>query len=260
MNTFHYMSETTKDKIRIASILEHQLRMLLNEIELDTKTENQIEKLYELQIQLMKRWAPPISNRIEYRKPSTAKQLRVNVLELEEVKNWLVNKLDKRKDSYLSQEIVDIGFGNTYMLHTIKSSKESFPFDTLVFDKQTNQVIIKLGDNTKNKIVNAKLSNVYKQTEDNARSIICNNNIRSKKLYCHNTACKYYHDPYIGYVDNMHSSRQFANCPIVFNCPDFKSGACVKKNTKCVDWIDSITLYQSSLCNILIACVHADSS
>lgn len=258
MNTFHYMSETTKDKIRIASILEHQLRMLLHEIELDTKTEIQINKLYELQIQLMKRWAPP-AKPIVLKPKHTAKQLRVNVIGLDEVKTCLINKLDKRKDSYLPQEIVDIGFGNTYMMHAIKSSKEHFPFDTLVFDKQTSQVIIKLGDNSKNKIVNAKLSNVYKQAEDNARSIICNNNIRSKKLYCHNSLCKYYHDPYIGYVDNMHSSRQFANCPIVFNCPDFKSGACVKKNTKSVDWIDSITLYQSSLCNILIACVHADA-
>jgi ribosomal protein S8E len=258
MNTFHYTAETTKDKIKLASMLEYNLRVLLKEIENDLKTEEQIKKIYDIQINLMKKWAGP-SLKVSKCNPIFFKPKKINVMSLNEMEDALVNKLDSRKSSIFKQEMFDIGFGNKYLLHPVKDASEA-PFDMLVFDKQTRQVIIKLGDNNKYKIVNAKLSNVYKQSENNFRSIICNNNVKSKNSYCYNKNCKYYHDPYIGSIENMHEDRQFANCPIVFNCPDFKSGSCVKKNTKSVDWIDSITLYQSSLCNLLIACIHSIST
>lgn len=259
MNTFQSTAETTKDKIRVASMLEHQLRLLLAEIEIDANTEMHIKKLYDIQIQLMRRWAGPSKKIIKPKEIELPRKFSVDYISIDEFASIAIGKLSSHKKSHLTQEEVDIGFGNKYSLHVVRNAEDA-PFDTLVFDKQTKQVIIKLGNNHKSKIVNAKLSNVYKQPEDNSRSIICNNNIKNKKTYCHNRNCKYYHDPYIGYMENMHESRQFANCPVVYNCPDFKSGSCVQKNTKCVDWVDSITLYQSSLCNLLIACIHSSST
>ncbi len=260
MNTYLYMAETTRDKVVLASVMEHQLIKLLKEIEEDSKMDTHIQKIFDIQITLMKRWAEtPTHAATSIPKKPKRHKFKVAHLSEDDTRDFITCKLGalKRKTVNLPQERVDVGYGNTYVMHTVKEVNAQTPFDVLLFDKRTKQIIIRLGNESKSRIVNARLSNVYKQTEDNSRSIICNNNISEKNLYCYNTACKYYHDPYLGYLSNMHQDRQFASCPIVFNCQDFKSGAGVKKNIQAVEWTDSITLYQSSLCNLLIACLHS---
>jgi hypothetical protein len=91
----------------------------------------------------------------------------------------------------------------------------------------------------------------------NFRSIICNNNLQSKRRRCQNRQCSYYHDPILGYRDNAHTDRQFPNNPMVARCHSFKSGDSVKKNVQSVDWTEAINIYQSALSNLLIAAVHA---
>lgn len=171
----------------------------------------------------------------------------------------------------LRMEEVDLGFNNIYTTYCIDSIDDTnihkIPFDTLIFDKSIEQIIIKLGNIHKYKIVNTRLCKVYsyKNNSDNFRSIICNNirkkTNQSQEIICNLKNCKYYHDPFLGSKNNFHKIRQYSSNPVVFmnNTPmyDFKSGECVAKNTEQVPWVDAITLYQSSLANLLIACIHS---
>lgn len=158
-------------------------------------------------------------------------------------------------------ENVDIGFGNKYKLQSFNNINENIPFNTLVFVKNIKQVVMKVGDLNNFKFINSKLYKVYsaKNKLNNERSIICNNNIKRYNKKCNNVDCLYFHDPILGYEDNYHSSRQFSNNPIVYNNSNFKSGDLVPTNIKNHTWIEAINLYQSSLSNILIACMHAES-
>ncbi len=188
------------------------------------------------------------------------------------------------RDKLIFVENNDLGFNNKYTTYSIISIDERninrVPFDILLYDKSINQIVIKLGNDDNYALVNTKLCRVYppgRQTvSDNSRSIICNNNIQYKywlppckevdrKNKCDVNTCRYYHDPFLGDKTSSHKDRQFSNNPIVFssnkNSPvhNFKSGEFVKENVKKTKWYEAITLYQSSLSNLLIACIHAQA-
>ncbi len=174
---------------------------------------------------------------------------------------------------------VDLGYGNMYDLLYYDNLRDvpSFPLNTLVFCGEIGQVLIKLGSATKYSLVNSRLSKVcippalapgvnaspaanatrHRPPSSVYRSVICNNNIRKKKKKCVNPTCNYYHDPILGYMDNMHSTRQYPPNPQVPRCPTFRSGEDAQVNTSQTQWHDAITLYQSSLHNLLIAAVHS---
>lgn len=164
----------------------------------------------------------------------------------------------------INEEIVDLGYGNYYYMKTIKNKEniKNIEYNTLFFVKSLKQVIIKIGNPYKKtfKVVNTQICKVYNSSKyniDNSRSIICNNNIKEKGLKCNISNCNYYHDPFLGYEDNFHTSRQYSNNPIVYNNPNFKNGEHVSESIKKIKWYETITLYQSSLMNLLIACAHS---
>jgi hypothetical protein len=201
----------------------------------------------------------------------------LDIEEDESLEKWIGKEFNvEKRRKYISSEIipeeeVDLGFGNTYIMKTIESLDKTnidyIPYDTLIYDKHTSQVVIKIGNGQSFRIINSKLCKVYygKSSNDNTRSIICNNIINSN-ANCNTKTCNYYHDPYLGKYDDFHTERQFSNNPIVFSnkdnnvCHTFKSGDCVKDNVKKIDWHDAITLYQSSLSNILISCIHSQKN
>lgn len=190
----------------------------------------------------------------------------------------------------------DIGFGNTYDLLAFADLQQadSFPMNTLVYVDSIKQVVIKIGKASAYRLVNSRLSRVHvasggghppaiasghgtsrpqagqssdrpyaaslhasKPMQGVYRSVICNNNLRQKKKRCAVAHCNYYHDPILGYLDNMHSSRQYPPNPQVPRCPTFRSGDVVSENVSSTQWHDAITLYQASLHNLLIAAVHS---
>lgn len=164
-------------------------------------------------------------------------------------------------------ESVDLGFGNVYKMQCFNTftskDQRDIPLNTLVFVKELNQVVIKVGNVSRYRFVNSRLYRTYSSnggSKNNARSILCNNNIREKNRRCCSENCQYYHDPILGYRDNSHDTRQFSNNPIVNGVPDFKSGDMVSFNTKKTSWLQSINMYQSSLSNILIACIHSTNA
>lgn len=174
----------------------------------------------------------------------------------------LVDNSDIINNNYnnVPYEYVNIGFDNMYKLHIYNSLEDNIPFNLLVYVKKINQVVIKVGNDNKYKYINSKLYKTYdiKHKNNNDRSILCNNNIKSLNKKCANGKdCKYYHDIIIGYDDNSHNDRQFSYNPIIYNCISFKDGSCVKENTKKINWIDAINLYQSNLSCILIGCIHS---
>lgn len=190
--------------------------------------------------------------------------------------NKFINKKIKKKQNMSLDDIifndamepdyqrVNIGFDNYYYLKTIKSKEDiaNVEYNSLYFVLDLNQVIIKVGNPNANsfKVINTKLCRVYNSSKyniDNSKSIICNNNIKEKGLKCNMANCNYYHDPFLGYMDNYHLDRQYSNNPIVYNYPNFKNGEQVKENIKKIKWHEAITLYQSSLMNILIACAQS---
>ena len=150
------------------------------------------------------------------------------------------------------------------MLETYENIRDNIPINKLVFIKNINQVVMKIGTETNYKFINSNLCKVYSNKNNkycnNTRSIICNNNIKKFNKKCINKDCLYFHDPILGYEDNFHKIRQFSNNPIVYNNILFKSGDLVSDNIKKTDWIDAINLYQSSLSNILIACMHSTTN
>ena len=130
----------------------------------------------------------------------------------------------------------------------------------IVYVKEINQIVIKIGNEKKFQYINSKLYKTYNiaNKTDNGRSILCNNNIKKLNKKCLNGInCKYYHDIILGYKDNFHNNRQFSCNPIIYNCVNFKDGEYVKENIKKIDWHDAINLYQSNLSCLLIACMHA---
>lgn len=175
-----------------------------------------------------------------------------------------INTLVKDETIPSNLELVDIGFGNKYQLETYENIRNDIPINKLVFVKNINQVVMKIGTKNNYKFINSNLCKVYsnKSTKycNNARSIICNNNIKKYNKKCLNRDCLYFHDPILGYEDNFHSLRQFSTNPIVYNNILFKSGDMASENIKKTDWIDAINLYQSSLSNILIACMHSTAN
>ena len=155
---------------------------------------------------------------------------------------------------------VDLGYNNLYKLHIFNSLEENIPFNLLVYIKEIDQIVIKIGNEKKFQYINSKLYKTYNISNkiDNGRSILCNNNIKKINKKCLNGVnCKYYHDIILGYKDNAHNSRQFSCNPIIYNCVNFKDGPNVKENIKKIDWHDAINLYQSNLSCILIACIHS---
>lgn len=178
-----------------------------------------------------------------------------------------INKMLTSNDSKNSNNInsinynfVDLGYNNLYKLHIFNSLDDNIPFNLIVFVKEINQIVIKIGNEKKFQYINSKLYKTYNISNktDNGRSILCNNNIKNLNKKCLNGVnCKYYHDIILGYKDNFHNTRQFSCNPIIYNCVNFKDGEHVKENVKKIDWHDAINLYQSNLSCLLIACIHA---
>lgn len=162
-------------------------------------------------------------------------------------------------DNYIEYNYIDLGFNNFYKVHCFNKLIYTLPFNLLIYIYEINQIVIKIGHKDKYQYINSKLYPVYFYNDKNINnnSIICNNNIKTLNKKCHLENCKFYHDYIIGYKDNYHKNRKFSSNPIVYNCPDFKDGSKVKNNIKKIKWYDAINLYQSSLSNILIACLHS---
>ena len=166
-------------------------------------------------------------------------------------------------NNYIGFKSINIGFNNLYDLHIFKYLKSTLPFNLLLYIEELDQVIIKIGNKYKFEYINSKLYKVYNSYDalisDNYKnkSILCNNNIKSLDKKCFSKNCKYYHDYIIGYCDNAHKERYFSSNPIVYNCPTFKDGTKISINKKKINWHNAINLYQSSLSNILIACIHS---
>lgn len=167
----------------------------------------------------------------------------------------------KNDSNYLGYKKINIGFNNFYYLHTFEYIESNLPFNLLLYIKEIDQVLIKIGKNNKFQYINSKLYKTYNfsdySNENKFHSILCNNNIQKLNKKCFNKQCKYYHDYILGYKDNYHKTRSFTLNPIVYNCISFKDGTKVKENIKKISWYDAINLYQSSLSNILISCIHS---
>jgi hypothetical protein len=250
MNIIPFTIESTQDKIDAASILEHTLILLINQIKKDQLAEEQLEKLFDIERRTIQKWTGPA-------RPMKEMQGYIPIVIPKTISPISLNDFI----SGIYPEAINIGFDNYYPFDQIDCVSIKTPMNTLLYDRQTHHIIIKVGSMNKYKVINTRLCNVYAaKSTDNSRSIICNNNLLSKGLRCYNSACKYYHDPYLGYKDNAHPARQYSNCPIVYSKPDFKSGSTISQNAKKVNWPEAITLYQSSLNNILIACIHARMS
>ncbi len=160
--------------------------------------------------------------------------------------------------NYLYYKYIDIGFKNSYKLHCYNKLKYNLPFNLLLYVLELNQVIIKIGDDKNYKYINSKLYPVYINNNiNNKKSILCNNNIKELNKKCMIHDCSFYHDSILGYIDNSDNDRQFSYNPIVYNCINFKDGREVKENIQKIKWYNAITLYQSSLSNILIGCIHS---
>lgn len=170
----------------------------------------------------------------------------------------------KNDSNYIGYEKINIGFNNFYYLHTFYSITSNLPFNLLLYIKEIDQVIIKIGYKNKFQYINSKL---YKTSscsekslfsnENKYHSILCNNNIKQLNKKCFNKQCTYYHDYFLGYNDNYHKIRTFTVNPIVYNCISFKDGSKVSENVKKIPWYNAINLYQSSLSNLLISCIHS---
>jgi len=174
--------------------------------------------------------------------------------------NYNFLKVYKKDDNFIDYKYINIGFGNYYKLCCYKYLKSSLPFNLLMHIQELDQIVIKVGDESNYKYINSKLFKVYTTKNEqiiNNKSILCNNNIKELNKKCYIDNCKYYHDYIIGYKDNYHKDRQFSSNPIVYNCSNFKDGTKVKENIKNIEWYEAINLYQSSLSNLLIGCVHS---
>ena len=174
------------------------------------------------------------------------------------------NIFSSSNNNYIGFKSINIGFDNYYQLHSFKYISYDLPYNMLLYINEIDQIIIKVGNDKKYKFINSKLHNVYFNLDNSViknnqkcKSILCNNNIKINKTKCLNINCKYYHDFFIGYSDNFDKIRSFSSNPIVYNSYNFKDGSLVKSNIKKINWHDAINIYQSSLSNLLIACMHS---
>lgn len=180
------------------------------------------------------------------------------------INNIIDPLINYNKDSnYIGFKKIHIGFNHYYDLHSYHYLNSNLPLNLLLYIQELDQVIIKVGNNKNYKYINSKLYKVYDSqnityfNENKFNSILCNNNIKELNKKCYTDNCKYYHDYILGYSDNYHKTRYFSSNPIVFNCPSFKDGSKLKDNIKKIPWYGAINLYQSSLSNILISCIHS---
>lgn len=178
--------------------------------------------------------------------------------------------INYKNNNYNGIQKINIGYNNYYYLHSFKYLNNELPINLLMYIQEIDQIVIKVGYDGKYKYINSRLYSVYNNYQfgnthyrennlDKYKSIICNNNIKELNKKCYNTNCKYYHDYIIGYSDNSDNYRVFSSNPIVYNCLNFKDGSAVSTNIKKIKWYDAINVYQSSLSNILIACVHSQN-
>lgn len=215
----------------------------------------------------------PLLKKINY---NTTKKIQTN-LDIYPIDNLEFNSVDDNdftdpllnynKDSnYTGFKKISIGFNNYYYLHSYQYLKPNLPLNLLLYVQEVDQVIIKIGNNKQYKYVNSKLYKVYNTydstslnyfNENKFNSILCNNNIKELNKKCYSENCKYYHDYILGYTDNYHKTRYYSSNPIVYNCPSFKDGSKIKENIKKIPWYNAINLYQSSLSNLLLGCVHS---
>ncbi len=190
---------------------------------------------------------------------SNIKNINIHInLDLEDIHSLFIPK--NKTINNINYQYIDVGYGNMYKLNVYNTINDDIPLNLLVYIKQLDQIVIKVGNDKKYKFINSRLYRVYNPRNkiDNDRSIICNNNIKKFNKKCQNgIKCKYYHDPIIGYEDNYHQTRQFSSNPIIYNCIDFKDGSKVKENVKNINWEDAVNLYQASLSVLLIGCVHS---
>ena len=215
----------------------------------------------------------PLLKKINY---NTSKKIQKNLdiypidnldLSFIDDNNLIDPLLNYNKDSnYIGFQKISIGFNNNYNLHCYQHLKPTLPLNLLLYVQEVDQVIIKIGNNKQYKYINSKLYKVYNAydstslnyfNENKFNSILCNNNIKELNKKCYSDNCKYYHDYIIGYTDNYHKTRYYSSNPIVYNCPSFKDGSKIKENIKKIPWYNAINLYQSSLSNILLGCIHS---
>jgi hypothetical protein len=215
----------------------------------------------------------PLLKKINY---NTTKKIQINLdiypidnleLSLIDDNNFIDPLLNYNKNSnYLGFKNISIGFNNHYNLHCYQYLKPNLPLNLLLYVQEVDQVIIKIGNNKQYKYVNSKLYKVYNTydstsltyfNENKFNSILCNNNIKELNKKCYSDNCKYYHDYILGYADNIHKTRYYSSNPIVYNCPSFKDGSKIKENVKKIPWYNAINLYQSSLSNLLLGCIHS---
>lgn len=170
-----------------------------------------------------------------------------------------LNYIYQLDDNYVDYKEVNIGFNNYYKLHCFNKLLPTLPFNLLMYINELDQVVIKIGNNISYRYINSKLYKIYNNSTKNinVKSILCNNNIKYLNKKCYLENCKYYHDYILGYKDNSHQDRQFSSNPIVHSCLNFKDGSKIKGNVNKVNWHEAINLYQSSLSNLLIGCIHS---
>lgn len=184
-----------------------------------------------------------------------------NIEDIEFIELTNLNNIDPlntyKNSNYKGYKQINIGFNNFYYLHTYKFLNENIPTNLLLYIEELQQVVIKVGYNNKYNYINSKLYNLSKESNDKNNLILCNNNIKLLNKKCNNKNCTFYHDYILGYKDNYHKNRNISYNPIVYKCPSFKDGSKVKKNIKTIPWHDAINLYQSSLSNLLIGCLHS---
>lgn len=189
------------------------------------------------------------------------KNTNLDILDIANISKLINHNTNKSNDiNSIEYNYVNLGYDNLYKLHIFNSLDDNIPFNLLVYVKEIDQIVMKIGNEKKFQYINSKLYKTYniKNRTDNGRSILCNNNIRKLNKKCTNGVnCTYYHDIILGHKDNAHNSRQFSCNPIIYDCINFKDGPCIKENIKKIDWRDAITLYQSNLSCILIACMHS---
>lgn len=174
------------------------------------------------------------------------------------------NLIINNDNNYIRYMNVNIGFDNYYSLHCFKNLSSQLPFNLLIYIQELDQIVIKVGNNKNYRYINSKLCKIYNTDkltnitkETNIRSILCNNNIKELNKKCYNNNCNFYHDYILGYPDNANYNRQFSSNPIVYLCNNFKDGSKVQENIQTIEWYNAINLYQASLSNLLIGCMHS---
>lgn len=94
------MAETTRDKVVLASVMEHQLIKLLKEIEEDSKMDTHIQKIFDIQITLMKRWAEtPTHAATSIPKKPKRHKFKVSHLSEDDTRDFITCKLGAKEEN-----------------------------------------------------------------------------------------------------------------------------------------------------------------